>query len=75
MNANLGPDSSEKRLRFGCGFLFGAFVAFLIGLRELKAFTGTFWTVVIGVAFIFGYCAMRQGDEFWHDLSQWFRWW
>jgi hypothetical protein len=75
VNDSLGPDSSEKRLRFGCGFLFGALLAFLVGLRELEAFTGTFWAVVISIAFLFGIFAMRQGDEFWHGLSDWFRWW
>ncbi|MFN0080224.1 MAG: hypothetical protein ACKVY0_27475 [Prosthecobacter sp.] len=69
------PDAFEKRLRFGCGFSFGAVIAFFVGLRELEAYTGTFWAVVIGVALIFGFCAMCQGDEFWHGLSKWFPWW
>ncbi len=69
------PDSSEKRVRFGCGFSFGALLAFLIGLREIGAFTGVFWTFVIGIAFLFGFFAMRQGDEFWHQLPNWLRWW
>ena len=68
------PDAFEKRLRFGCGFVFGALVAFLVALRELAAFTATFWAVVAGVAVIFGFLAMRHGDEFWRGISDWFRW-
>jgi hypothetical protein len=69
------PDSFEKRLRFGCGFVFGGLVAFFVALRELAAFTDTFWAVVVGVAVVFGLLAVRYGDAFWHGVSEWFRWW
>ena len=69
------PDSSEKRLRFGCGFLFGGLIGFLFALREIAAFTGFFWAFVAGVALLFGFLAMRHGDEFWHNLPDWLRWW
>ena len=60
------PDSSEKRLRFGCGFLFGSFIGFVFALREIAAFSGNFWAFVAGIALLFGFLAMRKGDEFWH---------
>ena len=69
------PDSFEKRLRFGCGFVFGALVAFLVVLRELAAFSGTFWAIVVAVAVIFGFLAVRYGDAFWQGVSDWMRWW
>ena len=69
------PDSSEKRLRFGCGFLFGGFIGFAFALREIAAFSGNFWAFVAGVALLFGFLAMRKGDEFWHSLADWLRWW
>ncbi len=75
MKDSPGPDSFEKRLRFGCGFMFGGFIGFLFGLREIAAFTGIFWAFVVGVALVFGFVAMRQGDEFWHSLPDWLRWW
>lgn len=33
-------DPYEKRLRFGCGFVFGASIAFFEFAREAAAFTG-----------------------------------
>ncbi len=55
--------------------MFGGFMGFLFGLREIAAFTGFFWAFVVGVALVFGFVAMRQGDEFWHGLPDWLRWW
>jgi hypothetical protein len=78
MDDSAKPDSFEKRLRFGCGFVFGAGVAFFVALQALAAFTGTFWAVVAGVAVVSGLVAMRYGDHFWHAISaisDWFRWW
>ena len=69
------PDAFEKRVRFGCGFLFGAVVAFLLALREVGAFSSAFWAIVVAVAVIFGLLAVRYGDRFWHLivvlLSRW----
>jgi hypothetical protein len=58
------PDSFEKRLRFGCGFLFGGIVAML----NVGAFTGPAWAAVLGIAVIIGFLAMRYGDEFWRRI-------
>lgn len=75
MNDSPEPNSFEKRLRFGCGFVFGAIVAFFVIIRGVAAFSGTFWAVVVVVAIGFGFFAMRYGDRFWHGVSDWFRWW
>ena len=66
-------DQFEKRLRFGCGFVFGAVVAFFVIAREVASFTGGFWAAVAAVAILFGFLAMRYGDEFWRGISDWFR--
>ncbi len=68
------PDSCEKRLRFGCGFTFGAVVSFISALEGLAPYTGTFWAAVLGVAVITGLLAVRYGDDFWRKVLDWFRW-
>ncbi len=69
------PDPSEKRVRFGCGFLFGSVFGFLVVVREVALFTGPFWLCVGGVAVLFGILAVRYGDDFWRGLPNWMRWW
>ena len=69
------PDSFEKGLRFGCGFVFGALVAVVVALQWLATFTGTFWAVAAGVAVVFGFLALRYGEGFWQRVSDWFGWW
>ena len=73
MNDNPEPDSFEKRLRFGCGFVLGAVVAFFVIARVATVFTDTSWAVIAGVAVVFGFLAMRYGDAFWRGVSEWFR--
>jgi len=69
------PDALEKRLRFGCGFVFG----FLI-----SGLSGFIWYVTAGhyvLAFslfcglICGLVALRYGDRFWHSVGNWLWWW
>lgn len=72
------PDNFEKGIRFGCGFLFGAVLAFFLVLRTFTAITNTGWPPVLATAFASGLLAMRYGDAFWRLLSkccEWFRWW
>ncbi len=66
------PDAFEKRVRFGCGFSFGAGVFFLVALREIGEFTGGFWVFVISAAILCGVVALRYGDEFWRQITRWF---
>lgn len=69
------PDRLEKQIRFACGFLVGLALAFFGAIRVMHAFTSFFWALVFGIAFLFGYFAMRRGDPFWYGLSNFFRWW
>ena len=74
MDESPEPDPFEKRLRFGCGFLFGGLIAFIIALREFVAYTGLFWATIAAVAIISGILAVRYGDEFWRRVSDLFHW-
>lgn len=67
------PDAFEKRLRFGCGFLFGVVVVAYMLLRQLFEPSGTFWAVGAGVAVVCGVLAVRWGDRFWRVAVSW--WW
>ncbi len=68
------PDSVDKGVRFGCGFVVGFLVAFLIGLRVVSEFTGSSWAIIVGIAVLIGILAMAFGDSFWDWLRYWF-WW
>jgi|JI6StandDraft_1071083.scaffolds.fasta_scaffold00936_7 hypothetical protein len=74
MSHDYEPDASEKRIRFGCGFIFGGMVGFLVVAREIQEVTGTFWAAVICIALLSGYLALRYGDEFWEWVGKgrWF---
>ena len=70
------PDRLEKRIRFGCGFLFGLLVAGAI-TRLLSVFTVNGYyglAVFVGAGVAFGWLAMRYGDEFWLGLRDLWRW-
>jgi hypothetical protein len=68
------PDRQERRIRFGCGVLFGSVLA------VVSAFTSHLvpwpWSLAVAVLFVFGcgYAALRLGDEFWWSESG-RRWW
>jgi hypothetical protein len=68
----------EKGIRFGCGSILGL----LLGLYvSVKIYIRTGNTLVsIGIALIIslllGFTAMKQGDNFWDSLKDyWFWWW
>lgn len=74
MSHDYEPDASEKRIRFGCGFIFGGIIGLIVVLRELYQMTGLAWTCVAGFAVLCGYLALRLGDEFWEWVGKgrWF---
>jgi hypothetical protein len=71
MNKRPEPDSFEKRLRFGCGFIFGVVVTCLCTLQTFATVGGAL--IISGVAIVFGFLVMRYGDDFWRVLSNWLR--
>jgi hypothetical protein len=68
------PDPQEKRIRFGCGFVFGVFAGAFVGMRV--AFTNGYF--VLGVCLVSGIVcallALNFGDRFWLTLKD-LRWW
>ena len=66
------PDTLEKSIRFGCGFLFGC--AALVTSTLIYTITSReyFATLCLVVGLSCGYAAMKLGDRFWVSL---FRWW
>jgi high-affinity Fe2+/Pb2+ permease len=82
MSEDPKPDQFEKRLRFGCGFLFGLLVggvlAILLIIKLLQGGAASFYgmkvtvvAVVPGMAVLCGWLAMRRGDRFWHQAIDW----
>jgi hypothetical protein len=62
-------DSFEKHLLFGCGFIFGAIVAFLNLAPHLTESPVAFVASVSVLANSFGILAMYCGDKFWRRRS------
>jgi hypothetical protein len=71
MSHDYEPDASEKRIRFGCGFIFGGLFGFIVVLREVYQMTGMAWTCIAGIAILCGCLALRYGDEFWESITKW----
>jgi hypothetical protein len=69
------PDRLEKQIRFGCGFVFGCFVAAGALLASFwSAHAVIAWCVLAGL--LGGYAAMKFGDVFWeHVVRWWSTWW
>ena len=69
------PDALDKGIRFGCGFLAGALIAFFILIQMVAHLSGAFWVAVVGSALVFAFIAMRYGDGAWEALVRFLRWW
>jgi Na+-driven multidrug efflux pump len=69
------PDRLDKQIRFGCGFLFGLPLGFLLALKTLMESAGALTTLTLAIACLCGWLAMRYGDKFWTDLVRWFSGW
>jgi hypothetical protein len=68
------PDALEKRIRFGCGFVFGVVIAGISSITYLLA-SGLYIAalcVLFGV--VSGLAAMKYGDEYWLKLGNYW-WW
>ncbi len=69
------PSSTEKVIRFGCGFFFGVIVIGLGGARAFYYRGDSFLAFILIAALIFGLAAMRYGDSFWRALKNFGTWW
>ena len=69
------PDRLGKSVRFGCG----AIVGFFFGLLALLRGPGLDWPTCLAgaavIAVVFGLLARYLGDDFWHSVFHWLRWW
>jgi hypothetical protein len=74
------PDSLEKRMRFGCGFLFGLVLGFFGTLRVMYKMmywynsAGLVISIAVISALICGWLALKYGDRFWQEMCR-LRWW
>lgn len=60
----------ERRVRFGCGALAGAALAFSYVMRQRGVTAKGTLFVCLGVAAVFGVAAALFGERFWRGL-----WW
>jgi hypothetical protein len=68
------PDRVEKRIRFGCGFLFGGLLGFFVAVRSIAENAGAVLAVALGIAVVCALLAVRYGDRFWYALREWLDW-
>ena len=69
------PDTQEKVIRFGCGFVFGALLVAGSSITWSLASHYYYVAAAIIVGMSFGLLALRYGDAFWGRLSHWLWWW
>jgi hypothetical protein len=73
------PDPLEKKIRFGCGFVFGLLITGLSGFLWLltTAYSRGYYLLALSLvcALVFGLLAMRYGDRFWYSMRSWLWWW
>ena len=65
------PDPPEKKIRFGCGFLFGLILGVLgltrVSYRVLNSYypAEVIFILAVILAFLCGWLALKYGDRFW----------
>jgi hypothetical protein len=70
------PDPMEKRIRFGCGFLFGLVIGLFEFARVLYTSAGLVVAVsAVSAALVCCWLAMKYGDRFWTELLSRWQWW
>lgn len=67
------PDALEKRIRIGCGAIFGIIPGLWIGIGLLGLRAGWRWVCVAVVASAFAFFSLRYGNRFWFGVLQFFR--
>lgn len=69
------PDPLEKKIRIGCGSVFGLVAGFVAGL--------VYWPTAVGIGIFVSFSAigcawmaLKLGDRFWKDKAiNWLSWW
>lgn len=64
------PDREEKVIRFGCGTLAGLVLGFGVAMKERVTSWGVFVGILLGMALVCGWLAMREGDKFWIERTK-----
>jgi hypothetical protein len=62
------PDELEKRIRLGCGAMFGIIVGLWIGIGVLGLRAGWRWACVAVLAAAFAFLSVRYGNRFWFGV-------
>lgn len=66
-----GIEAFEKRVRFGCGFLFGLVSGGLFLVQVVAESLGVNAAGAVASALICGFLAMRFGERFWSWARHW----
>jgi hypothetical protein len=69
------PDPLEKKIRFGCGFIFGLAVGGAEFARSTYESVGLIAAITVIAALACGFIALKYGDRFWHWMIERWRWW
>ena len=65
----MNQTSHDKRLHFGCGFVFGGVLSILFLINAIVQDGAGAWWIVLAVATGFALLAMRYGEVFWAKAS------
>ncbi len=69
------PDPLERKIRFGCGFIFGLVLGLLEFARTMYKSVGLVAVLTVMAALVCGWLALKYGDRFWYGILQRWRWW
>ena len=69
-------ERGNKATRFGCGFIFGLFIAVLVAASGCTPLPLIGWVVGgLIAAVVFGWLSMTRGDSFWYSIrDKWYKW-
>jgi hypothetical protein len=68
------PDPLERKVRIGCGSVFGLVFGFGCGIHWWPTSLGLIGYALVGMAAC-AWLALRFGDAFWVEGVKWLRWW
>ena len=64
------PNTTDKVIRFGCGFIFGLFVCMVPVILFFAGRDYSFVAYAALVALVFGVLSIRYGESFWRWMSR-----